>query len=124
MAQNPTGNMSNMMRAMQQGVASAKTGIAAEAKNVGLSFKEGSTTNKVAVLGGISSGITFALQGVRNIRSGLTRDAKTGKRDLGTTAVGAVETMGGLFLTGVFYTSLRRGNEIFAPNAHSQSRGR
>lgn len=107
MAQDPTNNpLLKMARTVS-------TGVTKEAQAVRAGFRDGSTSNKVTVLGGISTGITFALQGVRNIRSGLTKDPKTGKRDIGTTTVGLVEMTGGLFLTGVFYNTLRHGTDLF-----------
>lgn len=107
MPQNPNNPLLKMARTVS-------TGVSKEATAVRDGFKNGTTSNKVTVLGGISTGVTFALQGVRNIRSGLTKDAKTGKRDLGTASVGLVELTGGLFLTGVFYNTLRHGTDIFA----------
>lgn len=83
-----------------------------EGSKVSVSFKEGSTQNKLAVLGGISTGITFSLQGLKNLRNGLAKDEKTGKRDLATSVLGAAEIGGGLFLTGLFYHNLRLGNDI------------
>src|SRR5690606_18294933 len=83
-----------------------------EGSKVSVSFKEGSTQNKLAVLGGISTGITFSLQGLKNLRTGWAKDEKTGKRDIATTVLGAAEVGGGLFLTGLFYHNLRLGNDI------------
>lgn len=83
-----------------------------EGSKVSVSFKEGTTQNKLAVLGGVSTGITFTLQGLKNARTGWAKDEKTGKRDLATAALGAAEIGGGLFLTGLFYHNLRLGNDI------------
>lgn len=89
-----------------------KQGVSDESSKVRVSFKEGSTQNKLAVLGGISTGVTFSLQGLKNLRTGWAKDQKTGKRDIATTMLGATEIAGGLFLTGLFYHNLRLGNDI------------
>ena len=95
--------------------------IAQSAKNVGpwkdtggvnaarIGFKEGSTTSKMSVLGGVVTGVTMTLQGIRNIKKGLVKDAN-GKRDLATAFVGAAETAGGAFVTGLFYERLKLEN--------------
>ncbi len=79
--------------------AAISKGVSDETSKVRVSFKEGTTQNKLAVLGGVSTGITFTLQGLKNLRTGWAKDEKTGKRDIATTVLGAAEMGGGLFLT-------------------------
>ena len=71
-----------------------------------LGFLEGSMTSKFTVLGGASSGVALFLRGVRDIRSGFTKNDK-GKRDLVSGALGVVEIASGAFVTASFYERVK-----------------
>lgn len=79
---------------------------ASKVKNAGIAFREGSLTTQMTVIGGVSGGVTLALQGVRNIHKGLQKD-EDGKRHLGMAAVGAAELVGGGFVAHLFYERLK-----------------
>lgn len=80
-----------------------------KANDIRVAFQEGTTKNKVTVLSGVLTGVTMTLDGVRNIKRGLTRNAD-GARDVGTAAVGVCEVAGGLFTTTLFYERLKIGD--------------
>lgn len=83
------------------------SGVGESMRRVGVVFKEGTTSNKLAVLGGISTGVTFALTGLRTLRTALQKDEKTGKRDYASAALGTAELVGGGFLTALFWQRLQ-----------------
>ncbi|MGB1539693.1 MAG: hypothetical protein ACPG80_01925 [Rickettsiales bacterium] len=80
-------------------------------KKLSVGFKQGTTTTKVTVLGGVLSGVTLSLQGIRNIRKGLMKDKESGKRDYATIGVGMAEAAGGVFVTSLFYERLKLSND-------------
>ena len=93
--------------------------VAAHAPNAGgklkeasLAFKESSTTNKLAVISGGITGITFTLQGIKTIKSGLKKDEE-GKRDLSGAAVGATQLLGGVVMASLFYERMKLNSSDF-----------
>lgn len=92
--------------------------IGESVKQAGVGFKEGTTANKLTVLGGISTGMTFTLTGLRTLRTGLAKDEKTGKRDYASAALGAAEFAGGAFVTALFWERMKMN----APDAGERSR--
>ncbi|MCH2546330.1 MAG: hypothetical protein MK052_01795 [Alphaproteobacteria bacterium] len=62
-------------------------------------------TTKLTVVGGVSTGVTFALTGLRSLRNGLSKD-EDNKRDYGLAALGAAETVGGAFIAALFWNKM------------------
>lgn len=97
-------------------------GIGESVRRAGVAFKEGSTTNKLTVVGGISTGVTFALTGARTLRNAMRKDEKTGKRDYASAALGAAELVGGTFVAGLFYERLKMNGASLSQDDKGPSR--
>lgn len=82
-------------------------GVGDAFRKAGVVFKEGSATNKLSIVGGISTGMTFALTGLRTVRNALHKDEKTGKRDYASAALGATELLGGSFVAALFWQRMQ-----------------
>lgn len=80
-------------------------------KSAGTAFKSETTASKMTIIGGISSGVTLGLSGLRSIRNGLTKD-EDGKRDYALAALGAAETVGGGFVAAMFWERLQANGGI------------
>lgn len=86
-------------------------GVGETLKRAGVAFKGETTTSKLTIIGGISTGVTFGLTGLRSMRNGLTKDAD-GKRDYALAALGAAEAVGGAFVTALFWERLQSAGGI------------
>lgn len=96
-------------------------GLGEQVRRAGVAFKEGSTTNKLTIVGGISTGMTFALTGLRTLRNGLKKD-ESGKRDYASAALGTAELVGGGFVAALFWERLQMAGGIAGDKGAGQSR--
>lgn len=86
-------------------------GVGEVMRKAGVAFKGETTTNKLTIVGGLTTGVTFGLTGLRSMRNGLTKD-EDGKRDYALTALGAAEAVGGAFVTALFWERLKMSGGI------------
>lgn len=92
-------------------VRKSTAGLGEQVRRAGVAFKEGSTTNKLTIVGGISTGMTFALTGMRTLRNALKKD-ENGKRDYASAALGTAELVGGGFVAALFWERLQMAGGI------------
>lgn len=102
-------------------VRKSTAGLGEQVRRAGVAFKEGSTTNKLTIVGGISTGMTFALTGMRTLRNALKKD-ENGKRDYASAALGTAELVGGGFVAALFWERLQMAGGIAGDKGAAQSR--
>lgn len=102
-------------------VRKSTAGLDEQVRRAGVAFKEGSTTNKLTIVGGISTGMTFALTGMRTLRNALKKD-ENGKRDYASAALGTAELVGGGFVAALFWERLQMAGGIVGDKGAGQSR--
>lgn len=98
------------------------TGVAESAQRMGIAFQTSSASTKLSIVGGVSTGITFALTGLRTMNNALKKDKETGKRDYASAALGAAEFLGGGFVAALFWERLKVSGGITGKEDTGQSR--
>lgn len=92
--------------AAKQVLQKSTTGVGASLREAGVAFKAETTSTKLTIVGGITTGVTFGITGLRNIQAGLTKNEE-GKRNFGQAALGVAEAAGGAFVTALFWERLK-----------------
>jgi hypothetical protein len=98
--------------AAQRLVKGSTSGVTESLRQAGVAFKGETTSTKLTIVGGITTGVTFGLTGVRNIQAGLTK-RENGKRNVGQVALGVVEAAGGAFVTALFWERLKANGGMY-----------